>query len=62
MSNSKIAAVAAALISAYLTVGPQAFAQQSSIVIGEVVGQASWYGAQFQGKRTASGELFDMAS
>src|ERR1700680_548220 len=24
------------------------------------VGTASWYGAQFQGKQTASGELFDM--
>jgi rare lipoprotein A len=61
VSNMKIAAVAAALISAYLPIGPQAFAQQSSMVIEEIVGQASWYGAQFQGRRTASGEVFDMS-
>lgn len=26
----------------------------------DVVGYASWYGAQFHGKRTANGEIFDM--
>ena len=27
---------------------------------GELTGQASWYGRQHQGKRTASGETYDM--
>ena len=60
MAKLKIAALAAALTAAHLVAAPQASSQPNSSVIKEVVGQASWYGADFQGKLTASGEPFDM--
>jgi rare lipoprotein A len=60
VARLKIAAATAALISVHLMYAPQASSQQSLAVVKEVVGQASWYGANFQGKLTASGEPFDM--
>lgn len=60
MGRLKIAAGVAALISINFLAPSPASSEQSLAVVKEVVGQASWYGAQFQGKRTASGERFDM--
>ena len=52
------AGIAALLLLASL----QALAQANEPVPDEPVdrGIASWYGARFQGRRTASGEKFDM--
>jgi len=40
-----------------VTTGPSA---PSGVGGGEEVGMASWYGSAHQGRRTASGEVFDM--
>lgn len=60
MNKLTIAAGAAMLIAAGIFVVPDGVAQQSFTVVKEVVGRASWYGARFHGKETASGEAFDM--
>jgi peptidoglycan lytic transglycosylase len=60
VANLKIAAFAAALVGANFVAAPQAFSESYLKVVKEVVGQASWYGADFQGRLTASGERFDM--
>ncbi len=60
MATLKIVAVTAALMAINVIAAPHASSQQSFSVVKEVVGQASWYGAKFQGKLTASGEPFDM--
>lgn len=39
-----------------VTTGPSA----PAVAGGEEVGMASWYGSAHQGRRTASGEVFDM--
>jgi rare lipoprotein A len=61
VARLKIAAAAAAVTAVFVVAAPPASSQQSFAVVKEVVGQASWYGAKFHGKLTASGEPFDMA-
>lgn len=53
-------ACAVTVLSASIFIVPESSAQQSVTVVKEVVGKASWYGAKFQGRLTASGERFDM--
>jgi rare lipoprotein A len=60
MNRLSIAAGAAAILSATIFAAPESVAQQLASEGDEVVGRASWYGAQFQGQETASGEPFDM--
>ncbi len=60
MAYTKIAAITAALMAVHLIAAQPASSQPSLVVVKEIVGQASWYGADFQGKPTASGEPFDM--
>ena len=59
MKKLSTAAAAAALMSVAVFAVPESIAQQFTVV-DEVVGRASWYGAKFHGKETASGEQFDM--
>ena len=60
MKKLNIVAVTAMLAAAMILPGPAAVAQQSATVVEELVGHASWYGADFHGEPTASGEPFDM--
>ncbi len=60
MKRLSIAAGVAALSIATIFAVPEIVAQQSFTVVDEAVGRASWYGAKFHGRPTASGEPFDM--
>jgi rare lipoprotein A len=60
MKNLKVAAGAAAILIWSILSVPEGLAQQPLEVVDEIVGRASWYGAKFHGKETASGETFDM--
>lgn len=60
MKFRTISAVAIVIFTAGVFPMRESVAQQSFTVVKEVVGRASWYGAKFHGKSTASGEPFDM--
>ena len=60
----KGAARAAMVACALLAGAPQALAHDAdselAVVVATLEGAASWYGPEFHGRRTASGERFDM--
>lgn len=58
--NLSIAAGAAAILIGSILAVPEGYAQQPLQVVDEIEGRASWYGAKFHGRLTASGEPFDM--
>lgn len=60
MKILNITAAAAVIVAAMTFGAPEGLAQHPVTVVKEVVGHASWYGANFHGKLTASGEPFDM--
>ncbi len=57
--KSSAAAAAAVVACAIVAVPTESMAQQQASVQTVASGTASWYGARFQGRRTANGERFD---
>jgi rare lipoprotein A len=60
MSLLASAALAAAFVVFAPMVAPEKAAASQRTVVQTAAGAASWYGQKFHGRRTASGERFDM--
>lgn len=60
MTKLKRALGAAVMAAFVFSAPPQGIAHQTGSVVQTVSGAASWYGAKFHGRLTASGERFDM--
>jgi rare lipoprotein A len=59
MKSVGLAVIPAAVIGLGLLTSPPAIANPTQTVVQTASGSASWYGAKFQGRRTANGERFD---
>lgn len=60
MKTSTRLAFAAAVFACAFPAVPTVLAVENAVVLQTLSGVASWYGSQFQGRRTANGERFDM--